>query len=150
MIRVIGNNTYLNWLWPLYFYIQSAGQYLGEVTEDGDINVKTAHVANLGSTAATSFRTHQVKEGDSLRTLSTQYYGNADYWYIIADANGLTSDVNDPLVVGQTLEIPHQANTANSFDSFTAYNIAEQIGDTQPSLPYVPVPQEADCNVIAT
>ncbi len=48
-------------------------------------------------------KTHVVKSGDYLSTISTQYYGNASYVDKIKEANGLT---NDNIMVGQELIIP--------------------------------------------
>jgi hypothetical protein len=130
-------------------YLFAGNQYLGEMKETGETNVKSAHFSGVDVKDSGSRKRHQVQEGDSLRSLSTLYYGNQDYWYVIADANGLPSDADALLTAGQSLEIPQQANSANSFDSFTAYSIMEQIGDTMPNLPYVPAPPQAGCNAIA-
>lgn len=45
-----------------------------------------------------------VREGDSLRRVSTRYYGTPDRWQDIADATGLLGDVG--LVAGMVLTIP--------------------------------------------
>ena len=91
-----------------------------------------------------------MKEGDSLQSLAIQYYGNEDFWFVIAEANGLGEEAGGELVAGQTLTIPQYANSQNSFDNFLPQNLAELIGDTTPALPYIPPPSEAGCNPIAS
>lgn len=50
---------------------------------------------------------HLVADGDTFRRLSLRYYGTADRWMDIAEANDLVSDVE--LVVGMSLVIPEVA-----------------------------------------
>ncbi|WP_199609034.1 LysM peptidoglycan-binding domain-containing protein [Flocculibacter collagenilyticus] len=130
-------------------YLHAGGNYLGEMKENGEVTVKQAHFAGISAKAPGSAMRHQVTTGETLQSIAVAYYGNPDYWYIIADVNGISLEAGEPLVAGQTLTIPEQANNANRFDTFTAYNVAEQIGDTTPSLPFVPPPPEAACNMVA-
>ncbi|NQY38274.1 MAG: hypothetical protein HRT37_25735 [Alteromonadaceae bacterium] len=77
------------------------------------------------------------------------FYGDDNLWYLIADANGLSS--GEPLNAGQTLDIPHRANTSNNFETFKPYNPAELVGDTTPNLAYAPpAPSAEGCNVLAS
>ncbi|MFC3120028.1 calcium-binding protein [Agaribacter flavus] len=131
-------------------YLFNGSQYLGELKEDGKINVKSAHVQSVNPTKSASTLRHTVRQGETLRTLANQYYGNADLWYVIADANGLAQSSSEALTAGQSIEIPEQANTSNRFDTFTPYNVAEVIGDTNPTVPYLPPPPEAGCNALET
>lgn len=130
-------------------YMYQASQYLGELREDGIIRVKQQHFSGI-DTKGESNQRHQVVAGDSLRSLATLYYGNGDYWYIIADANGLSEEADAQLTGGQSLEIPQVQSNENRFDTFTPYSVIEQIGDTVPNLPFIPTPPEAGCNALAT
>jgi hypothetical protein len=132
-------------------YLHANNQYLGELRENGEINVKQQHFEGINISNPQSSQRHQVRTGDTLQSIATIYYGNPEYWYIIADANGLPNAADAELSAGQTIEIPQQVNNENSFDTFSAYSILEQIGDTKPALPYVmPPPPEAGCNVVAS
>ena len=84
--------------------------------------------------------------GDTLKTLAQRVYGNAELWYVIASANALKDDSS--LSVGMTLKTPDIKTVKNDSSTFRPYNPAEIVGDTTPSLPYIPpVPT---CSVAAT
>uniref|UniRef100_A0A486XHW7 Rhs family protein n=1 Tax=Rheinheimera sp. BAL341 TaxID=1708203 RepID=A0A486XHW7_9GAMM len=89
-----------------------------------------------------------MRSGDTLQSIAQLYYGSSDYWYIIASANGLSND--SPLQESTTLDIPARANTENSSDSFKPMQLAQIIGDTTPTLPYVPAPSDAGCGTVGT
>jgi hypothetical protein len=66
-------------------------------------------------------------------------WGDGSLWYVLADANGLTS--SSVLEVGQTLVVPNVvANIHNNASTFKVYNPGELIGDTTPTLPDPPPP----------
>ncbi|WP_448214317.1 calcium-binding protein, partial [Colwellia sp. MEBiC06753] len=129
-------------------YMHAAGNFLGQFRADGKVEVKAHHLSAFNLDASNSTR-HTIREGDSLRSLATLFYGSSELWFIIADANGLTSEPDDALVTGQTITIPKQANSTNSFEQFNGINLQELIGNTNPMLPYVPSPSEAGCNAVA-
>jgi hypothetical protein len=131
-------------------YLFSGNQYLGEITESGITRVREAHFAGVDVGNPEASQRYQVQEGDTLESLAVLFYGNADFWYVIATANGLDVEQNTLLTPGQSLDIPVQEQNQNRFDTFTSYNIAEQIGDTTPGLPFIPPAPEAGCNGIAT
>ncbi len=131
-------------------YMYAGGQYLGELTEHGQIRVKQQHFKGLDVIKSDSNRVHEVQEGETLRSIAQLQYGNGNFWFIIADANSLTSDPDEGLTVGQSLTIPQQNNNQNSFDTLLPMNLAELIGDTTPSLGYLPPPSEAGCNAVAS
>lgn len=57
--------------------------------------------------AAAAVRRYQVARGDSLRSLALRFYGSADRWRTIYDANrGIPSGPNTPLRPGKILVIP--------------------------------------------
>jgi LysM repeat protein len=53
---------------------------------------------------ALSGRTYQVQDGDTLRSIARQAYGDEGLWYHIAEGNGLSGEPD--LQAGQTLTIP--------------------------------------------
>jgi hypothetical protein len=74
-----------------------------------------------------------VRAGDTLQSIAAMYFGSASYWYLVADANGLTG--SEPLVEGTTLTLPNRiANGANTADTFKVYNETEIIGSTSPEI----------------
>ncbi len=68
----------------------------------------------------------------------------------MADINGLQVDGDAPLTEGQILEIPDRQTNENRFDNFKPDSIIDKIGSTTPTLPYIPPPQEAGCNALAS
>ncbi|MFO8075349.1 MAG: LysM peptidoglycan-binding domain-containing protein [Egibacteraceae bacterium] len=52
-------------------------------------------------------RTHEVTESDTLYTIAQEYYGDGSKFTLITEANNLSRD--DPLRVGQVLEIPPES-----------------------------------------
>jgi len=72
-----------------------------------------------------------VHPGDTLESIAAAVYGSRDYWYLIAEANGLRG--SEPLVAGTRLTIPNAiANSFNRYDSYAVYNSADIIGATSP------------------
>lgn len=85
--------------------------------------------------AAASYYT--VAAGDTLRSIAQRVWGDSAFWYLIADANGLTSE--NALVAGLRLIIPNKvANSHNNTTTFRPYDPGEAIGDTLPTLPPEP------------
>ena len=82
---------------------------------------------------------YTVRSGDTLRSIAQSAWGDANLWYLIADANGLTSAT--ALTAGQRLVIPNKVtNFHNTSETFKPYNPGEAIGDTMPTLPEQPAP----------
>jgi len=80
-----------------------------------------------------SVQSHVVRAGDTLQSIAAIYFGSPSYWYLIADANGLTG--TEPLQEGTTLTIPNAvANSANTAETFKVYNESEIIGTTSPEI----------------
>lgn len=80
-----------------------------------------------------------VSAGDTLRGIALAMFGDAQLWYLIADANGLKSDAD--LRVGLNLVMPNKVtNLRNAHDTFKPYEPGKIIGDTTPTLPNPPPP----------
>jgi hypothetical protein len=81
-----------------------------------------------------------VSAGDTLRGIALAVFGDAQLWYLIADANGLKTDAD--LTTGRNLSIPNKVtNLRNAADTFKPYAPGAIIGDTTPTLPDPPLPQ---------
>ena len=128
-------------------YQYSNGNYLGELDTAGNVHFKDQHFS-APDASSTSSQRYNVRAGDTLQGIAQLFYGSSDYWYVIASANGLSND--SPLQEGTALDIPPRANSENRSDSFKPIDLAQIIGDTTPSLPYVPPPPSSGCNAIAT
>ena len=91
--------------------------------------------ANTESTPAA----YTVRSGDTLQSVAQAAWGDANLWYLIAAANGLTG--SETLVTGRTLTIPNKiVNRANTSDTFRPYDPSEALGNVQPNTP-TPKPQ---------
>jgi len=100
---------------------------------------------NVGS-APTSYT---VQDGDTLQSIAQAIWGDANFWYLIADANGLNS--SDTLAAGSTLVIPNQvANADNNSSTFRVYDPNSELGNVSPTHPPRPQPQNSGggCGVI--
>jgi len=95
-------------------------------------------------------QSHTVQEGDSLRSLAAQYYGSADLWYVIANANGLP-DMSLPKA-GARLSVPAKAsNVYLDSQTVSLYKPGEIIGSSLPDVnaPEPPaVDADAECKQV--
>jgi uncharacterized protein (DUF2235 family) len=76
-------------------------------------------LASLGIGAGTdlpsgTFQLYQVKQGDTIRSLAQNFYGTADHWKRIFDANLHKLDNPDRIYVGQLLRIPLNRPASNT------------------------------------
>ncbi|WOH52960.1 phospholipase effector Tle1 domain-containing protein [Bradyrhizobium sp. sBnM-33] len=70
-----------------------------------------SYVIDAGQQDTNILAEHVVVSGDQLRKLAKHYYGDAEKWKIIFDANRDTIDDADELFVGWKLRIPALAST---------------------------------------
>lgn len=90
---------------------------------------------------------YTVQQNDSLQRIAQIVYGDSRYWYLIADANGISP--NDKLTAGKSLVIPNQhTQTYNGAESFKPYNESEVLGNVNPD-PIAPPPPKKSCNPVA-
>ncbi|AXQ28041.1 LysM peptidoglycan-binding domain-containing protein [Solimonas sp. K1W22B-7] len=81
-----------------------------------------------------------TQDGESLESIAAAVWGDASLWYLIADANGLSSSAE--VVEGMALEIPNRVtNVHNNDKTFKPYNPGEAIGSLQPT----PKPPKKKC-----
>ncbi|QCW27302.1 hypothetical protein FE772_18320 [Lysobacter enzymogenes] len=86
--------------------------------------------------------------GETLLMLAQRVYGDAQLWYVIAEANGL-GDPNQESAEGMLLTLPSVKVSRNSAETFRPYSPGEAIGSTTPSLPYIPPPPKDGCGGFA-
>ncbi len=82
---------------------------------------------------------YTVGNGDTLQSIALAVYGDSKLWYLIADANGISS--NSGLTPGKVLTVPNKiSNLHNDYSTYKPYNPGQIIGDTTPTLPNPPPP----------
>ncbi|OCC22946.1 hypothetical protein MB02_14365 [Croceicoccus estronivorus] len=81
--------------------------------------------------------TYTVRTGDTLQSVAQSVWGDANLWYKLAEANGISG--NAGLIEGQVLQLPagvmrntHNAGTVNPYDP------SETIGNLSPTTPKPP------------
>jgi YD repeat-containing protein len=73
-----------------------------------------------------------AQDGDTLRSIAAQMWGDESLWYLIAEANGLGS--SDAIAGGMVLVIPAKvANFHNTSATFRLYDPNKAIGDITPN-----------------
>jgi len=66
--------------------------------------------------------TYVARDGDTLQSIAAAVWGDASLWWMIAEANGLTSA--DAIAGGMTLSIPNRvSNFHNTDDTFRPYDL---------------------------
>ncbi|WP_314103254.1 hypothetical protein [uncultured Stenotrophomonas sp.] len=128
----------------LYAYVN--GQLVGSGKRNGEVDVVGRLTAYQSNNAAGSSRT-TVLAGETLRGIAQRVYGNANLWYVLAEANAIADDSG--LTAGTTLVVPEVKVTANDASTFKPFSPQEAIGNTSPSLPYIEPPPKEHCNGIA-
>lgn len=98
-----------------------------------------------GLTYESTATRYTVQSGDTLEAIAQQVWGDASFWYMIADANGLSA--SDSLVAGQSLIIPNKVHNAhNNTSTYKVYDPNEAIGDTAPTA--ARPPKKNGCGVL--
>jgi len=128
----------------LYAYV--GGQLVASGKRTGEVDVVGRLSAYQSNNAAGSSRT-TVLAGETLRGIAQRVYGNANLWYVLAEANAINDDSG--LTAGTTLVVPEVKVTANDATTFKPFSPQEAIGNTSPSLPYIEPPPKEHCNGIA-
>jgi YD repeat-containing protein len=152
--------------WHRYYYVNGNG--VGEVGNDGDTSVDYAQqlAADKSVDRKAQYRSwtpiasadfdqnyqainstypgptpgsYTARAGESLYGVAQAVWGDSTLWYLIAEANGLSS--NTALKAGQVLTIPNKVtNVHNTSATTKVYNAGAAIGDTQPTMPDAPPP----------
>jgi YD repeat-containing protein len=81
---------------------------------------------------ANAASSYTVQAGDTLASIAQNTWGDASLWYLIADANGLTS--SSSLIAGTTLTIPNKVvSIGHTSSTFKPYNSTQQTGYILPT-----------------
>ncbi|EJP4175445.1 LysM peptidoglycan-binding domain-containing protein [Vibrio vulnificus] len=125
-------------------YVQ--GKHIATVDIKGK-SVNANLLSDSPSDVSGSPSMYTVATGDTLKDISTKVFGDSRYWYLIADANGLSFD--SALEPGLVLTIPNvSAQNYNGADTFKPYNESEILGDVTPQI-LPPPPPKKSCNPVA-
>lgn len=113
------------------------GGFSGAAHADFDQNYDAVNYRSV----ATTTQSYTARAGDTLAGIAQTLWGDANLWYLIAGANGLSAD--ETLAEGRVLSIPSTVvNRGNTADTWRPYDPAEALGDVQPNTP-VPQPRAA-------
>jgi YD repeat-containing protein len=123
------------------FFYNSSGEAIGNVPTSSFAATRASLHANFGigfTPVSTTYPSSQptsyaVVAGDTLASIAKSFLGDAQLWYLIADANGLTAGPTDSLQsqVGRSLRIPNVvANVRNNAETFSPYNPNTIISNT--------------------
>jgi LysM repeat protein len=85
---------------------RAAQSRMAGATEKNTHGAKTAKAATTSGHQADAPRSHVVQQGDTLFSLSRQFYNSPNRWKDILEANSNSIDDPEKLKVGQTLMIP--------------------------------------------
>jgi hypothetical protein len=78
-----------------------------------------------------------VRSGDTLQSIAAGLYGDANLWYRLAEANGLSA--GSSLSEGQSLMLPAGVTkSTHNAGTFMPYDASEAMGDTLPTTPKPP------------
>lgn len=81
--------------------------------------------------------TYTVRTGDTLASIAQALWGDANLWYKLAAANGMSG--NAALIEGQTLTLPTGVTrSSHSASTFKPYDPTDALGDLSPTTPKPP------------
>jgi LysM repeat protein len=129
-------------------YVYVNGQQVAHYDEGGTLDVLAEVTAFSNSTNGPGGTV--VQAGDTLQSIAQAQYGDASLWYVIAQANALSSD-ND-LAIGQRLTIPQVTTSSNTATTFKPYDPGSIVGSTTPNLPVIappPPPPSQHCKALS-
>ncbi|MBD3324094.1 tetratricopeptide repeat protein, partial [candidate division KSB3 bacterium] len=85
------------------------------------------------------FTEYTVKKGDTLSSVAAEYTNNPSHYTILADFNAITP--GEPLVIGQTIKIPHIAAFKDALSPDSPEKIAADPLDAETRSPVEIVPE---------
>lgn len=121
--------------WEQLFYGKS---FIGaRERQNEDVSFNTTEIEDTldlsGKRDPTTASNHTVVAGDTLKSISQQYFGSPSYWHLIADRNGLSAGAE--LRAGATLFIPSASDSAYlGPESYNLVNTGDVIGSNLPNL----------------
>jgi len=129
-------------------YVYVNGQQVAHYDDAGTVDVLSEVTAFSSSTNGPNG--YVVQAGDTLESIAQAEYGDASLWYVLAQANALSSDSD--LSIGQRLTIPQVTTSSNTATTYKPYDPSSIVGSTTPSLPTIappPPPASSHCNALA-
>ncbi|SDF64610.1 YD repeat-containing protein [Massilia sp. PDC64] len=111
------------------------GQVYGEESGAQNLALGSNYLAATSPSLTAAPSSYSVQStSETLQSIAQNIWGDAGLWYLIADANALSSDAK--LTVGQILRIPTRVNTVHGdYRTYTPYDASEQVGSTAPTMP---------------
>ncbi len=92
--------------------------------------------------------TYTVQSGDTLQGIARKLWGDPSLWYVLADANGISS--NDGLGVGVSLSVPTVNNNVhNNSETFKPYDASKIIGKTEAEPIAPPAPSGCGSMIVS-
>lgn len=128
---VVHDNTDQQNGMQFYYYNRQAG--IGTGGTFGEIDFDYSYTPLTTDNLPSAPGGYIVRQGDTLESIALSVYGDSQLWYLIADANGISS--SSELTVNQSLKIPSANSARNATDTFKPYNAGQIVGDTTPALP---------------
>jgi YD repeat-containing protein len=122
----------------------------GSTTSTAFANFDQSYDPLNGLTYQNTASNYTVQGGDTLQSIAQELWGDSSFWYLIADANGL-SDPNATLTAGVDLSIPNKVtNDHNNTSTYSVYNPNKAIGNLNPGPPLPPPASKhgSGCGVI--
>jgi YD repeat-containing protein len=131
---------------PLYTGDTGGAFRNGSKTARPYADFEQSYDAINGSSIADTGSAYTVNDGDTLQSIALGIWGDANLWYLIAEANGLTG--GSQLVAGQTISLPNKVwSNRNSADTFRPYDPNEALGNLSPTSPK-PTKKPGPCAVV--
>ncbi|QRN52051.1 LysM peptidoglycan-binding domain-containing protein [Dyella caseinilytica] len=112
------------------YYESVNEQQLGSTTTAGAINVLSTTGGYSNSTTGT--QSYTVQAGDTLQSLAQEIYGDSNYYYILAQANGLSPTAT--LTAGMVLHIPQVTTAANAYNTYQPYSASNAVSGSAAGL----------------
>ena len=92
-----------------------------------------------GESSDSTASRYTVQQGDTLESIALRVWGDASFWYLIADANGLSG--NAQLTVGMDLIIPNKKEQISIF--------LRHLPKDSDATTSIYVPYEPECSLAA-
>jgi hypothetical protein len=137
-------------LMPNRRLVISNGQSWAEVTEGAPARNELPEVEALQSLTGRGYAAGggsvAAQANETLQSVSQRVYGDARYWYVLAEANGIGRP-DEPLAGGTLLRVPALQVGFNAAGTARPYSADAALGSAMPALPYI-APSPQNCGVV--
>ena len=130
-------------------YYYANGQQLGTAGSLESLNGNfDSGFSSVSEMQRSSPGTYTVQSGDTLQGIARKLWGDASLWYMLADANGISS--NEGLGVGVSLSVPTVNNNVhNNSETFKPYDASKIIGKSEAEPIAPPAPSGCGMMIVA-